>query len=62
MIGELGVAKSDIHNDGKVLVHGEYWTASSPKPIPANSTVRVLKVHGLRIEVEAVDEGTLAGA
>jgi membrane-bound serine protease (ClpP class) len=62
MIGELGVAKTDIHNDGKVLVHGEYWTASSPKPIPANSTVRVLKVHGLRIEVEAVDEGTLAGA
>ena len=56
MIGELGVAKSDIHNDGKVLVHGEYWNAFSEKPIPAGSRVRVVKVHELRIEVEAVND------
>lgn len=55
MVGELGVAKTDILNDGKVLVHGEYWAASSGKPIPVDSKVRVLKVHGLRIEVEAVN-------
>jgi membrane-bound serine protease (ClpP class) len=52
MIGELGVAKTDIHNDGKVLVHGEYWTAFSEKPIPAGSKVRVRKVQGLKLEVE----------
>ncbi len=57
MVGELGVAKTGIHNDGKVLVHGEYWSASSEKPIPESSKVRVLKVHGLRLEVEAVDKG-----
>jgi membrane-bound serine protease (ClpP class) len=56
MIGEQGVAITDIHNDGKVLVHGEYWNASSQKPIPVNSKVRVVKVHGLGIEVDAVDE------
>jgi membrane-bound serine protease (ClpP class) len=56
MIGELGVAITDIHNNGKVLVHGEYWNASSQKPIPVNSKVRVLKVHGLGIEVDAVSE------
>ncbi len=56
MIGELGVAQSDIHNDGKVLVHGEYWAAFSSAPIPKGSRVRVVKMHGLRLEVEAAHE------
>jgi membrane-bound serine protease (ClpP class) len=55
MVGELGVTVTDIQNNGKVLVHGEYWNASSAKPIPVNSKVRVLRVHGLGIEVEAVE-------
>ena len=55
MVGEVGVAKTDIHTDGKVMVHGEYWNASSPKRIPAGSRVRVSRVHGLRVEVEAVN-------
>jgi len=52
MIGEMGVAKTDIQIEGKVLVHGEYWTASSARPIPAGSKVRVVKVQGLKLEVE----------
>jgi membrane-bound serine protease (ClpP class) len=52
MVGEEGVASTDIHTEGKVLVHGEYWNASSENPIPAGSRVRVLKVQGLKIEVE----------
>src|SRR5437867_4853965 len=52
MIGEEGVAKTDIHTGGKVLVHGEYWNAFSQTPIPAGSRVRVKRVEGLRIEVE----------
>ena len=54
MIGEEGTAKTDIHNDGKVLVHGEYWNASSNRPIPAGTRVRVVKVQGLKIEVEPI--------
>lgn len=54
MIGEEGVAKTDINPEGKVFVHGEYWNASSEKPIPAGSRVRVVKVHGLKIEVEQI--------
>ena len=54
MVGEEGVAKTDIHKEGKVLVHGEYWNASSEKPIPTGSRVRVVKVQGLKIEVEQV--------
>ena len=52
MIGEEGIAKSDINPEGRVLVHGEYWNASSEKPIPAGSRIRVRKVHGLKVEVE----------
>jgi membrane-bound serine protease (ClpP class) len=55
MIGEEGTAKTDVHNDGKVLVHGEYWNASSNRPIPAGTRVRVVRVQGLKIEVEAID-------
>ena len=52
MIGEAGVAKTDIHGEGKVLVHGEYWNASSEALIPAGASVRVVKVQGLKVEVE----------
>jgi membrane-bound serine protease (ClpP class) len=55
MVGEEGTAKTDIHNDGKVLVHGEYWNASSDRPIPAGARVRVVRVQGLKIEVEPLD-------
>jgi len=52
MIGEVGLAKSDVYTSGWVLVHGESWNASSSTPIPAGTAVRVLKVQGLKVEVE----------
>ena len=52
MLGESGIAKTDILNEGRVLVHGEYWNASSSRPIPAGSRIRVVRVEGLRVEVE----------
>jgi membrane-bound serine protease (ClpP class) len=52
MLGESGVANTDIYNEGRVFVHGEYWNASSTQRIPAGSRVRVVKVEGLRVEVE----------
>jgi membrane-bound serine protease (ClpP class) len=54
MIGEEGIAKGEINPEGWVLVHGEYWNASSEKPIAAGSKVRVKKVHGLKLEVEQI--------
>ncbi len=56
MVGEVGIAKSDIRDEGKVLVHGEYWNAFSAAPIAAGSKVRVVNVHGLKVEVEAEKE------
>jgi membrane-bound serine protease (ClpP class) len=54
MIGEVGVAKTDVHEEGKVLVRGEWWNASADRPIPAGAHVRVIKAQGLKIEVEQV--------
>ena len=62
MIGEEGMAKTDINPEGKVLVHGEYWNALSNRPIPSGSRVRVVRVHGLKIEVEPIDTGKLGTA
>jgi membrane-bound serine protease (ClpP class) len=55
MIGEEGVAKTEVHKEGKVFVHGEYWNAFSDRPIPAGTRVRVVKVQGLKIEVEQTE-------
>jgi membrane-bound serine protease (ClpP class) len=62
MIGEEGTAKTDIHMEGKVLVHGEYWNASSNRPIPAGARVRVVRVQGLKVEVEPIDTEKLGTA
>ena len=52
MIGEVGVAKSNVFTDGKVFVHGEYWNASSESTIPEGAPIRVVKVEGLKLQVE----------
>lgn len=56
LIGEIGAASTDIHKGGKVMVHGEYWSAYSRSPIEQGSKVRVVKMDGLNIEVETVSE------
>ena len=33
MAGEEGEAVTDIFEEGKVLIHGEYWSAVSDAPV-----------------------------
>ncbi|MFC1834621.1 nodulation protein NfeD [Thermodesulfobacteriota bacterium] len=47
----IGTAVTDIDNEGKVYVHGEYWNAVSDSPIAKGERVRVTKVDNLFIEV-----------
>ncbi len=55
LVGEIGVALSDLAPEGKVKVHGEYWNArSEPGPVEAGARVRVVAVAGRHLEVEAV--------
>ncbi|MFH2011157.1 MAG: nodulation protein NfeD [Pseudomonadota bacterium] len=50
--GEIGVAKTEILQEGKVFIHGEYWNAYSDEVIPEGEKVRVLKVDSLQLKVE----------
>ncbi len=54
LIGELGVACTDLVPSGKVFVHGELWNAHSVKPLRSGSQVRVVAIRQLELEVEAV--------
>jgi membrane-bound serine protease (ClpP class) len=51
LVGEGGTAILDVHDSGKVFLHGEYWEAYSDLPIPAGSRIRVLAVEGMRLKV-----------
>jgi membrane-bound serine protease (ClpP class) len=51
LIGEMGLAKTDIHAMGRVFVHGEWWNARSKQPIAAGTPVRVVQRDGLTLSV-----------
>ncbi|MCK5512633.1 MAG: nodulation protein NfeD, partial [Thermodesulfovibrionia bacterium] len=51
LIGITGTAKTDIHNEGLVFVHGEIWRAWSDVPIKAGEKVIVEKVEELKLKV-----------
>lgn len=56
MVGITGTASTEVHQRGKVMVHGEYWAAHSRVPIEQGTRIRVLKVDGLNLEVETASE------
>ena len=56
MMGEVGVARTDLAPEGKVLVHGEIWDARSALPVPSGGRVRVRAIEGLKLVVEPETE------
>jgi len=54
LIGAIGEAKSDIHQEGSVQVNKELWTARSDEPIKIGSQVRVVGREGFILVVEKV--------
>jgi membrane-bound serine protease (ClpP class) len=54
MIGEVGIARTELTPEGKVFVHGELWNATAKSEIAAGARVRVAAVQGLRLLVEPV--------
>ena len=54
MIGELGVAGSDVAPEGTVEVRGAPWRARTNRatPIRTGETIRVVGIDGLLLEVE----------
>ncbi|HEX4485285.1 MAG TPA: nodulation protein NfeD [Terriglobales bacterium] len=56
MIGEIGMAQTNLDPRGKVFVHGEIWDALATTPVAAGQRVVVRKVHGMEVEVEVIVE------
>ena len=56
MIDSIGVAQSELAPEGKILVHGEIWTARSSSPIAPGRRARVKKVEGLTLWVEPEED------
>lgn len=52
LIGLIGEARSMVHEDGSVYVAGEMWSAKSEAPVPAGSSVRVVRREGFILVVE----------
>jgi membrane-bound serine protease (ClpP class) len=52
LVGQLGEARTKINEEGSVLVAGELWSARSENPIPAGSSIRVLRREGFILIVE----------
>ena len=56
MVGELGVAQTELAPAGKVFVHGEIWQARAAGKIQPGTRVRVKEVQGLTLVVEPEDD------
>ncbi len=54
LVNMVGTACTDIYQEGKVFVHGEYWDARSTVLIKKGSAVRVVKVKNMLVEVEKI--------
>jgi membrane-bound serine protease (ClpP class) len=52
LVGELGVASTELAPTGKVFVHGELWNAHASQPVPSGGKVRVVAIHQFDLEVE----------
>ena len=52
LTGKLGEARTKIHVEGSVMVDGELWSARSEHPIPAKSSIKVIRREGFILVVE----------
>ncbi len=52
LVGQIGEAKTKVHDDGSVQIAGELWSARSEKPIAAGNSIRVVKREGFVLIVE----------
>jgi membrane-bound serine protease (ClpP class) len=54
IIGEVGVARTNVVREGKVFVHGEIWNATSDEAIRKGAKIRVVGIEGLTLKIEKV--------
>ena len=59
LIGQIGEARTAIHDDGSVQVGGELWSARSEDSIPAGSSIRVVRREGFIVVVEKANHANV---
>ena len=52
LVGQMGEARTKVHDDGSVQVAGELWSARSDEPISVGSHIRVVRREGFILVVE----------
>jgi membrane-bound serine protease (ClpP class) len=52
IIGEIGIAATDIAELGTVKVHGEIWRARASLPIPKGAQIIVKSAERMQLTVE----------
>ncbi|HBO84987.1 MAG: serine protease [Deltaproteobacteria bacterium GWC2_42_11] len=52
LLGDAGLADTDILNGGKVFIDGEYWDAWSDELIKAGEKIRVVEMDGMKLKVK----------
>lgn len=55
MIGDEAVALDDFVGEGRVMINGEIWNASSPAPVKRGETVTITAIDGLILSVNAIE-------
>ena len=58
MIGNIGLAQTELSPRGKVSIHGELWDAVASSPVPAGGPVMVRQIQGLQLQVDPAGVGT----
>jgi membrane-bound serine protease (ClpP class) len=51
LVGEVGEVRQRIAPQGKVWLHGEYWTAESDEELEVGQKVRVVSVNRMILRV-----------
>ena len=55
LIGEEGIASTNITPEGKVSIHGEFWNAISDQSIEGGEKVQVFGVANLKLKVKKIE-------
>ncbi|MEE8526149.1 MAG: nodulation protein NfeD [Thermoanaerobaculia bacterium] len=61
LVGEVGVARTDLDPRGKVFVHGELWNAVAEGSLGAGAAIEVAAVDGMLLHVKTPGAGSHTG-
>jgi len=52
MVGQRGLAKTNLTPKGKIFIHGELWEGMSEEPVEAGHPIEVTHIEGLTLHVK----------